>query len=317
VTDKATGKGVRAGLRFAPLPDNKFFGRPGYDSYRHEVLMHPSDADGRFRLVVIPGPGVLMAQVHGEQPEGVNPYKVAEFDAADRARVNLRVNGDDRVFATAGNKSEFMSLHHAVKVLDPAADAGTATCDLAVDPGKKITVEVRDADGKPLEGVLASGVTATWPVTFPAKGARVTVHALDPAKPRRLVFYHAGRKLAGTLTVRGDEMATPAVKLGPTGALTGRLLDPDGEPLAGVEVAPSFAGDAASELYRQLAKGQDPVRTDKGGRFRLEGVVPELPFGLSLRHGGQYLVGEPRLGQHKVKPGATLDLGDRKVKPGG
>src|SRR5206468_2983262 len=51
IIDKVTGKGVRGGIRFAPLPENKFFGKkPGYDSYKFERLMTGSEADGRFRL---------------------------------------------------------------------------------------------------------------------------------------------------------------------------------------------------------------------------------------------------------------------------
>src|SRR5439155_12660058 len=68
--DRATGKGVRGGVRFVPLPDNKYFGkRPGYDSYRYERLMTGTDAEGRFHLSAIPGTGVLMAQVFGSETE--------------------------------------------------------------------------------------------------------------------------------------------------------------------------------------------------------------------------------------------------------
>jgi hypothetical protein len=50
VIDKATGEGVTGGIRFAPLPDNKYFGtKPGYDTYRYERLMSGVADDGRFR----------------------------------------------------------------------------------------------------------------------------------------------------------------------------------------------------------------------------------------------------------------------------
>src|SRR5262249_4026087 len=87
--DRATGKGVRGGVRFVPLPDNKYFGKkPGFDSYRHERLMTSTDEEGRFRLPVIPGTGVLMAQVFesGVKIGGlpVKPYRRAEFSAEGR-----------------------------------------------------------------------------------------------------------------------------------------------------------------------------------------------------------------------------------------
>jgi hypothetical protein len=43
--------------------------------------------------------------------------------------------------------------------------------------------------------------------------------------------------------------------------------------------------------------------------------VPGLKFGLSLRHGRKYLAGDPRIGTRQVKPGETLDLGDRRTIP--
>src|SRR5207249_6380547 len=55
----------------------------------------------------------------------------------------------------------------------------------------------------------------SWPKTFPLEGASCTVYALDPSdRPRQLVFYHPGRKLGGSLSVRGDEKEPPAVQIG-------------------------------------------------------------------------------------------------------
>jgi hypothetical protein len=69
------------------------------------------------------------------------------------------------------------------------------------------------------------------------------------------------------------------------------------------------------ELYRQLDQRRGPVRTDRNGHFRLEGVVPGVKFQLSLRQGRTFLVGEPRIGTKEIKPGQSLDLGDVRTKP--
>ena len=56
VTDAETGRGVQAGVRLAPLPENTYFGtKPGFDRYRTDRTMETTDADGRFRVVTIPG----------------------------------------------------------------------------------------------------------------------------------------------------------------------------------------------------------------------------------------------------------------------
>jgi protocatechuate 3,4-dioxygenase beta subunit len=317
--DRATGKGVPGGLRYVPLADNAYFGkRPGYDSYRFERLSYSTDAAGHFRLPVIPGSGVLLAQAH--PPDGqtggvaLNPYRRAAFDPADRRRVGFQEDEAGR-FRAAGNAIESVDLWNVGKVLDLAEDAGTVTCDLYVERGRTLTVNVQDADGRPLPGATAAGLTALWPLAVPLPAASFTVYALEPPKPRRLVLYHPGRQLAGLLTVRGDEKEPPVVRLAAAGAVTGRVLDADGAPVAGAEVGVVFADDVARELDRQLSQKRAPVRTDKAGHFRLEGLVPGVKFGLAIRQGRTFLVGEPRIGLKLVGAGEALDLGDIRTRP--
>ena len=82
-----------------------------------------------------------------------------------------------------------------------------------------------------------------------------------------------------------------------------------------MEIDLAFDDGDARELYRRLDPDRPPIHTDKDGQFRIEGVVPGLKFGLSLRHGRKYLAGDPRIGTRQVKPGETLDLGDRRTIP--
>jgi RNA polymerase sigma factor (sigma-70 family) len=319
--DRATGKGVKGGIRYAPLPDNKFFGKkPGYDSYRYERFTHDVDSQGRFRIVVIPGSGVLMAQAYPDGPKinGVliKPYKQAEFDAADRERVKVVENGHDRRYQAAGNSLEFLSTENAVKVVDLPEGAPPTTCDLFVERGTTLKVRVEDADGKPLPGAMVSGMTASWPITYTLEGSGCTAYALDPKRPRELMFLHPGRNVAGALTLRGDEKEPVSVKLVPTGALKGRVLDQDGQPVAGAEVRFSYEAETGDQLYRHQKPPREPVRTDADGRFRLDGLIPDAKFGLGISKGKTFLVGEPRLGLRQVKSGATLDLGEFRTRPG-
>ena len=319
VIDRATGRGVPAGIRYVPLPDNKFFGKPGYDSYRFERLMNSTDSDGRFRLPVIPGTGVLLVQAHPKDAQlggvAINPYRQAEFSAEDRKHVPYTEKGGDRYFTAATNSLEFLDIENACKFFDLAEDARSVSCDLYLERGRTLRVHVQDAEGKPLAGATVAGMTASWPNTFSLSDASCTVYALDPSRPRKLVFLHPGRALAGRLTLRGDENEAPAVRLVPAGSVTGRVLDTDGQPVAGAEVAPSWPEKNAQELYRQLAQKQGSVQTDKEGRFVLKGVIPDLKFGLSIRQGKAFLAGEPRIGLKEVGSGKTLELGDVRTRP--
>jgi hypothetical protein len=105
------------------------------------------------------------------------------------------------------------------------------------------------------------------------------------------------------------------VKLAPVGKVTGRLLDGDGSPLEGVEVSINPDTRIGSELYRFAAPTGKPVHTDKDGRFRITGVVPDLRFRLNLRKELTFFVGEPRIDVKRIRPGETLDLGNVPVKP--
>jgi RNA polymerase sigma factor (sigma-70 family) len=317
VLDRATGQGVYAWVRFVPLPGNTFFGKPGYDYYKY-AQDEPTKTDlreaGRYQLAVLPGPGVLMVQARGDPKiNGGNLYKQAEFDAKDCERFKITEN--DRSFLTAlDNHSESLAIQNAVKVLDLAPGTGPAKCDVFVERGQRRTLRIEDADGKPLTGTSVGGVTATWPDAMTVKDANCTIFALDPKSPRRLFFYHAQRRLVGTLLLRGDEKEPVVVRLGRATPVIGRLLTNDGQPLAGADIYLNWMDAIANQLYGGVEK-RPKVRTDKEGRFRFEGIVPELKFQLGIIRGETIFLGEPPIGTRQVKAGATLDLGDVRVKP--
>jgi hypothetical protein len=106
--------------------------------------------------------------------------------------------------------------------------------------------------------------------------------------------------------------------LEPAGAFTGRLVGPDGRPLADLEVVPLFADPPAQPggTKDDLLDGSFPrgVRSDKDGRFRIEGLAPGLKYPLGFIQ-GSYLV-SPEVGQRPtITPGETRDLGEIRVKP--
>jgi RNA polymerase sigma factor (sigma-70 family) len=335
VRDRATGKGVPSGVRYVPLLGNVYFGKnPGYDLYRYQEgqLSIPTDAEGHFRLVVIPGLSALVAEAanveHTSDGLVLNPYKAAEFDQTDRPRVTLRKSVEGNAFLTAGKSpgtaNEYLSNLNAVKVLDLAEGASPVTYDLSVERGKTLTVHIQDPEGKPLSGAVLAGLTATGWDTFPLKEASTTIYALDPKGPRQLGFlnpgrqlgfFHRDRQLAGTLTVRGDEPQPPTARLVPTGVVLGRVLDGAGQPLAGVEVSLGFSNYGIGGLSMYLELQRDPLRTDKEGRFRRDGVFPNQWFRLDFRRGHTPIFSELRLRSGVVKPGATLDLGDIPLTP--
>src|SRR5579883_153449 len=311
VIDRTTGKGVASSIMFDYLPDNKFIGKPGYEISRRN---YDTDADGRFRIKVVPGTGVLMAYASG----AVDPFKPAQFDAEDRKHVTLSADGE---LITFGGGIGFLKMQNAAKWMNLAADAGVVEQDLYLERGATAKVRIQDPEGKPLSGVIVSGIDGIAARhshnAYVSPESECTIVALDPDHPRQVIFYHAQRRLAGSLVVRGDEKEPLTVRLAPTGIVAGRVWNADGQPLQGAEIEIHANGPSspASLLYLYLNLNQTrlPARTDREGRFRLEGVVPDRKFSVSIRRRNAYLDSGSRTKQLQVKAGETLDLGDVRI----
>jgi RNA polymerase sigma factor (sigma-70 family) len=316
VTERGTGKPVRASLRYLPLADNKFFANtPGKDIYRFASLGDSTDAEGRFRLVALPGSGVILAQANDIR-NSPGRYKQARIRPEDQGKAS-RGNGLD-AFTGVGGAIETLMGYQAYKLIDPPAGAAPVTCDLEFEAGREITGRVLDPDGQPLAGALATGQAGTLEVPVPLAGSEFRAVAIDPDKPRTLAFLHRERKLVGTLTVRGDEKE-PAVKLRPWGVLTGRVVDAEGQPVAGAAVFLLYRNEALRTLQIQVmaSPGGPPVRyvqTDRDGRFRVEGVVPGEAFALQLTQQFMLLRMESKVEGVTLQPGETKDLGEVKTK---
>jgi hypothetical protein len=316
VVDKQTGNGVVAGVRFAPLPNNDFAGKPGYDGYKSDRTMQPTDAEGRFRVSTIPGKSLLLVRAFGGESVGdteLCPYTDAVPDPDYRDLFQYVKGENGWVFASGGGQ-EYLKYQNAVKVVDLKQDANETKVDVALDRGKVQKIALRDADGKPLSGVVASGLTPSGGRALKLTEPKVKVLALDPERPRRVVFLHPEKKLGGSAMVRGDETEL-VVELKPLGAVTGRFLEPDGTPLAGATIRLFFQDEMASGLYREAMQGVPPVTTDKEGRFTLTGIVGGVKFFLQVSQGTTLYNGEPPVGEKQVESGKTLDIGERKLKP--
>jgi hypothetical protein len=309
--DKATGKGVQGFVHFTPLGDTeKVAKKLGYQAWRETSK---TDGDGRFRLITPPGNGFLAAAVHvkvarlGGGP--INPYKQASIDPADRSRLTIKKDRTGRLYL--GLPSGFSSrLESACKMLDVPQGATAATCDLFVDPGKSLIVKVQDPEGKPLAGAAVAGVMVDQMMEISLDTDECPVYGLDPDVPRRLLIFHQARNLAATMTVRGDETEPIVARLLPAGTMVGRLIDADGQPVADTWIEPDFQTSEAQGLYLDLSHKRKQVRTDKDGRFRMAGVIPDSKVTMLLIRGRRNLNAEAWASPKQVAVGQTLDVGD-------
>ncbi|MDP6721920.1 MAG: M56 family metallopeptidase, partial [Pirellulaceae bacterium] len=316
VTDPATGKGVPAGIRVVPLPGNKYFDDPLYDVYKRNQQQSSAKADGTFRIVTIPGPSVVMAQVHYHEKMGdhdVTPFRQASFSAEDEKHVPLTVDGNDRYFTKADGSIEVLGIQNAVRYVNLKPDGEAAHVDLVLDRGKKVEIEIHDDNGKPIKGVFAAGVTEHWPHTFRLTESRSTVYGLGEDRPRTLMLLHPDRKLAGSVTLKGDETSPVVVKLAPAGSISGRAVD-DGAPLSNVKVDVNFSNNIARELYRFSDLKTASHTTDAEGRFRIDNLVPGERFVVDFQEGDSYFRAILKREERTAESGKVREYNDLKIR---
>ncbi|MBI1913623.1 MAG: sigma-70 family RNA polymerase sigma factor [Planctomycetes bacterium] len=313
VTDKE-GKPVPAALWYFPLSDNKFFrDLPGNDFYRTGIQGFRTEKDGTYSLIALPGSGVIKFRA---EVEGPNPYTQVGLDPAHRKRAYREDDpGMGPCFLSSGGAIETLLGHNGYLLIEPALGTETLTCDVRFERGRTARVHVVGPDGKALTGATVSGMTALGGLV-PVKGSSFTALALSPERPRVVTCVHAGRKLAGHVSLSGKESGPVTVQLRPGATLTGQLLDEEGKPIVGARVWLFYAADSARGFFESgIPAGRDSVKTNANGAFRVEGVFPGLAFGLTFVSGGGFREIGAKYRNLSLTPAQTRDLGNISSKP--
>jgi len=297
--DKVTGRVVPPGdVEYTKAPDNLANG----DSLDFSRL-----ADVAFGLTVPPGHGMIAgaAAVEGT----VDPYVAAHLKAADRKNNTL----EDRVF------SHKIVGQHAYRLIEVPVGSGPMAVDLELIRGQSRAGRLIGPDGLPVVGAEASGLSACdWMGTSRSRAFDADtfeVGGLEPGHPRLVVFTHKARKLVGVAVLTDEDLRSNApleVKLVPAGAITGRLLDDDGLPWAGVRLNVWMSDpDQPTRSGFGCAFGE-AVTSDAQGRFRIEAFVPGVETEVTIET-GVTINGSNALRKLALKSGEVRDLGDVKA----
>jgi beta-lactamase regulating signal transducer with metallopeptidase domain/protocatechuate 3,4-dioxygenase beta subunit len=281
IVDASTGEGVQASIRTSPMSHNEYASIPGFDKYKHDGTTQPTEKDGRFRILTIPGPQVLSVSGRGSIQIGKdkrNPYLQATVAPEDSEYLKVDTRGNERRIFTIDNRVVSLNRLNAVAYLNPPAGDDTGNLTVQLHRGKMVDVEFVDEAGEPVSNVFLSGVTGMSWGTAQAPGSQVTIYALENNEPRQLLCLHEQRKLAATLMVAGDENSPVRITLKKATTVRGRAVDRDGQQLSGRSVFLNFKGDTADELYRFFNMDKPQVVVDEDGRFEIPLVVPNVKF---------------------------------------
>lgn len=296
VVDSATGAPVRARVTYyphllnEPVAEIEQFKDRQIDGGDGRVTTGP---DGRFRIVGLPGRGLVGVEAPGEY------YQGAGFDPS------WGLNEDGAVLLYgSGGREPGPSWPTAMTMLDVPADAEVQDCTVTVVPGQTVHLEVVDAEGRPVEGYEVRGRWSSEVRTSDFAGSDLDVRQLGPDEVRLVSVRSADARAGALRRVRAADASAPAVlKLQPTATITGRVLDPDGVPLAQASIGLRFMPNwEITGIHGS---------TDDQGRFVVEGVIP----------GGDYRVSVETFGAitgittvEAVAPGARVDVGEHRVE---
>jgi RNA polymerase sigma factor (sigma-70 family) len=310
VTDKATGKPIaRARVEYHPLAGNTHANQMA-DVSRPcaEAITGP---DGSYALTVLPGQGVI--GVTGPRLEAYMPALVTPRELKDFFKAPVIERQSEDYLTAAGGANSFRAIsqnsYNALVLLEPREKEEELVKDVALERPLELQGRVVGPDGQPLVGVRVCGLTRHGVETL--QGAEFTVRGINPRANRPLVFCHKDRNLGCYVKeLRGVPAAPLTIKLQPCGSTSGRIIDRDGQPVAGLRLV---VQGRALPILSEAGGGSQLVTTDKEGRFRAEGLVPGQEYRVSELH---FTNGILRIyAPVQVEPGKHQDLGDIKMDP--
>jgi hypothetical protein len=289
LTDKVTGRPVRGWVDYFALDTNpNVKDHPGFDGTNPPYWGIQTKADGSFRIVGLPGPGLVAVfydSHHLLAPDRDDEYGTKETEIYTSPRqLGLLIN------------------YTALARIDPAKGAEAVKRDITLDPGWTFTGTVVGADGKPLAGARAFGLHDRGWSHEALKTPEFTVQAFNPRRPRDVFFRHRDRGLVGVAQPPKENGGAITVLMGPGAAVGGRLVDADGKPRVGVELRAWFRHKRKSAYFGESDYSAEPIKTDREGRFSVGALLPGYEFLLSDGKSGL------RFGD--LHADQTKDLGD-------
>lgn len=305
--DKATGKPVPIErVNTCSFADNANLGE--YPGYREggDVYGEP-DGEGGFEAVVLPGHGLL--GVRAQSYAYLKPQGVEKIEGYDK-----RLQGFEHTIPM------FMPIvnYHAIAETNFAPGTESATIDLIADPGQSVKLSILDPNGKPLGGTVvdgADGALGSWR-RIENSASEVEVKSLSPSEPRRVTVRHMGRKLIGSVVLKGEEPGPVTLKLQPWAEVKGRVVDEDGQARPKLTLGQvNREGPSRPLTELDALPGSNiggGVALDKDGRFHVVGLVPGLYYGADAEEKGNILIGH-LFDDVKLAPSEVKDLGDLRV----
>ena len=297
-------RGTLVGLSFQDFP-------AGY-------LQAEIGSDGRFRMAVPPGPGVLLIQSAPGLPFGVTMGEISNesaglhklFPYVTLSGRTMNDGGPPGIgdtlpgFAGAIPIGGEPGAYHAYRVIDPALDAKTLDVKFSIPRGAARKVRIVGPDGNPMRGATVHGLVEGWlGVAF--DGSEAEVIGLVPGRPREVTVTSADGKHSALAVIRADDPQPKTIKLEASGSVHGRIVDEKGKPVEAI-LAP-----APREIRTDVGTIPE-TKSDAEGRFRLDDLRPWQTYSVRVFRGST-IVGMA-FEDLAIRPGEDRDLGNVRIQ---
>lgn len=318
ITDKETHDPVvGAKVHYYPLRKNELaakvpvFGRGGV--VEPDLDRFKTAADGSYRLVGLPGSGVVTAS------SAFRPYRTGV--GLDRLTTANNEPGQSP-FTYRMPIQRLVRDLNVVREINPGADEQEVRVDLQFEPGISISVRFIDSVGVPVKDVSAWGPGVRQIASSPANfrneivnDGTIVIENLGPDDKPEIHVYHFERNLGRKFHLeppyeKGREII---IALEPMAIVTGRLFE-EGAPMQRVSIGRSYhESDRGPTISLSMPPG---ISTNAEGRFRCP-LIPGHEYqlraqGRSFGPGPGSIVAE----KLNLKAGETVDVGDLEFEDG-
>lgn len=311
VTDKETGRPLRAHVLYYPLINNP--NATKYANFNPSIGSlgytdrYSTDENGNYRIPAIHESGVVLAVGFdgGDYQTAVGAAELGwNFDPQLRKK-----------FVYHFSNPNWINTVRAVDV-DPGAHETVANIELiplsrqtirVFDPQGKTVDDVKVLVGRRLNPFIASGGTRLKDRAL--SNSPIELFGLDIDGRRLLLLSKEEQKLGTAVVVEYGK--TSEVTLQPLATITGRLLDGEGRPLASKHVwanikkseYPETETIRRSSIQANVQGGQ----TDDHGMFHLDAIIPGTRYEIMFMNSKLATTA-------LIQPGQTVDLGDVQLK---
>ncbi|MES2790828.1 MAG: M56 family metallopeptidase [Planctomycetota bacterium] len=201
ITDAQTGEPITGYVDYLALKRNPHipqkFGLSDWWDYRR----FPTDASGHYRVVGLPGPGVLFVRSSEKRvyPLSVGAEKIESYNPKNASFLLTTPTGMP------------LSNWNRIEQIDPPVDAKSYQMDFTLSAGMELTGHVVDANGQPASSIEAVGEVDKDVFFRKLEAHKFVVYNYDATVPRDLFFKATQNSLVGHLHLEGPPPAALTV----------------------------------------------------------------------------------------------------------